>query len=269
MYSLPQNAGYPDNASFSIDANGNLRTAAVLYAQAQSAYTILVQCTDQYGYWFTKSFTIAVNDITPPNVVLDVPGTPGPTDATSIVFTVVFSEAVHNLAAGDFQLTTTGTAAGKVTSVSAASGTSFIVTVGSMSGDGTLRLDLMAGTTVQDAAGNVTLPCTSGNTVTLDHTPPTLLSSTPSTPGPTTANSVAFTVVFSEAVYAVALGDFQLTTTGSAIGTLTSLSATSGTSFIVTVAGIDGAGTLRLDLDVREHHPGRRPETWRLGYHVR
>ena len=82
-YSLPQNAGYPDNASFSIDANGNLRTAAVLNAQAQSAYTILVQCTDQYGYWFTKSFTIAVNDITPPNVVLDVPGTPGPTDATS------------------------------------------------------------------------------------------------------------------------------------------------------------------------------------------
>ena len=52
----------------------------------------------------------------------------------------------------------------------------------------------------------------------MDSDPPTILSDTPSTPGPTTANSVAFTVVFSEPVYAVALSDFQLTATGSAIG---------------------------------------------------
>ncbi len=247
-YSLPQSASYPDNAAFSIDANGNLRTAAVLNAQTQSSYTILVQSTDQYGYWFTKSFTIAVNDITPPSVVLDVPGTSGPINATSLVFSVVFSETVYNLAAADFQLITTGTAAGTVTSVSAASGTIFTVTVGSITGDGTMRLDLMAGTTVEDAAGNAALPYTSGGTVTLQHTPPTVLSSTPSTPGPTTANSLAFTIVFSETVYAVDLGDFQLSPTGSVVGTMTSLSANSGTSYTIGVAGIDGAGTLRLDL---------------------
>ena len=220
----------------------------MLNAQAQSSYTILVQSTDQYGYWSTKSFTITVNDITPPSVVLDVPGGTGPTNVTSLVFTVVFSAAVHNVAAGDFHLTATGTAAGKVTAVSSASGTTFTVTVGSISGDGTLRLDLVAGTTVQDAAGNVALPYAAGGTVTLDHTPPAVLSSTPSTPGPTTANSLVFTVTFSEAVYAVALGDFQLSSTGSATGTLMSLAANSSTSYTVGVTGIDGAGTLRLDL---------------------
>ncbi len=247
-YSLPQNPAYPDNGSFSINANGDLCTAAVLNFQAQSTYTILVQSTDQYGYWCTQPFTITVNDITPPSVVLDVPGTAGPTDAASLVFTVVFSETVQNLAAGDFQLTATATAAGTVTSVSAASGTSFTVTVGSITGNGTLRLDLKAGTTIEDAAGNVALPCTSGGTVNVDHAPPTVLSDTPSPPSTTTGSNVAFTVVFSETVYAVDLADFQLTSTGTAIGTLTALSTSSGTSFTVSVGGIDGAGTLRLDL---------------------
>ena len=102
---------------------GTCVTAAVLNAQTRSSYTILVQCTDQYGYWFTQSFTIGVNNITPPSVVLDVPGTPGPTGAASQLFTVVFSEPVYNLAADDFQLTAIGTATGTVTSVSATSGT--------------------------------------------------------------------------------------------------------------------------------------------------
>jgi uncharacterized repeat protein (TIGR01451 family) len=245
-YSLPLNAAYPDNASFSIDAGGNLDTAAVFNAQVQASYTILVQCTDQYGYWYTTPFTIAVNDITPPSVRLSAPGTPGPTNATSLAFTVVFSEKVFNVAAGDFQLTATGTAAGTVTNVSASSGTTFTVTVGSITGDGTLRLDLMAGTTVHDAAGNVALPYASGGTVALEHTPPSVLSSTSSDPGPTTATSLTFTLLFSEPVYAVTAGDFQLVTTGSVVGTISSVSASSGTSITVAVTGIDGAGTLGL-----------------------
>jgi len=101
----------------------------VLNYQTQSTYTILVQSTDQFGDWLTESFTIAVNNLTPPSVVLDVSGTSGPTNAASLIYTVVFSEPVHNLATGDFQLTTTGSAIGTLTSLSASSGTSFTVTV--------------------------------------------------------------------------------------------------------------------------------------------
>ena len=116
-----------------------------------------------------------------------------------MTYSVVFTKNVYDVAAADFQVTPTGTAAGTVTSVSATSGSSFTVTVGSISGDGTLRLDLLSGS-VQDIAGAGVPGYTSGGVATFRHTPPAVLSSTPSTPGPANATSLGFTVVFSETV---------------------------------------------------------------------
>ena len=185
---------------------------------------------------------------TPAAVSSITPSTLGPSNATSLAYNVVFTKNVYDVATGDFQLTATGTAAGSVTGVSAASGSSFTVTVGSITGDGTLRLDLLPGSGAQDIAGAGVAGYTSGGTATFRHTPPAVVSSTPGTPGPTNATSLSFAVVFSEPVYNVAPADFQLTTTGTAAGTLTGVSAVGGTSLTVTIGSISGIGTLRLDL---------------------
>ncbi len=60
-------------------------------------------------------------------------------------------------------------------------------------------------------------------------------------------SSVSYTVTFSESVTGVDASDFTLTTTGSASGTITGISG-SGTTYTVTVTGLAGYGTLRLDL---------------------
>ncbi|HEX6623760.1 MAG TPA: HYR domain-containing protein, partial [Pyrinomonadaceae bacterium] len=77
------------------------------------------------------------------------------TNASVVTFRVTFSEQVSGVDTGDFALTTTGTAAGFVATVSANSGTVIDVTVGSITGTGTLRLDLKgSGTGITDAEGN-------------------------------------------------------------------------------------------------------------------
>ncbi|ESW60247.1 MAG: hypothetical protein Q27BPR15_13050 [Rhodobacter sp. CACIA14H1] len=67
--------------------------------------------------------------------------------ASSVTFSVTFSETVTGVTPDDFALTVTGTAAGTIVSVSH-SGTTSDVTVGSISGDGTLRLDLRGSTDI-------------------------------------------------------------------------------------------------------------------------
>ncbi|PKQ63530.1 hypothetical protein BZG02_09150 [Labilibaculum filiforme] len=84
-----------------------------------------------------------------------------------------------------------------------------------------------------------------------------------------TATSITFVVEFNESVVNVSVDDFSLTKVNTANGTIASVSASSGTSMNVTVNGISGAGTLRLDLnastniaDVSANTP---PATYNLG----
>nr|WP_182312406.1 Ig-like domain-containing protein [Comamonas testosteroni] len=62
-----------------------------------------------------------------------------------------------------------------------------------------------------------------------------------------TATQIEYTVTFSEAVTGVDSSDFALTDTGTAFGSIASVSG-SGTTYTVTVSGISGDGSLRLDL---------------------
>ncbi|MFB2729635.1 putative Ig domain-containing protein, partial [Shewanella mangrovisoli] len=63
------------------------------------------------------------------------------------------------------------------------------------------------------------------------------------------ANTVTFTVGFSEAVTGVSADDFTLTTTGNAAGAISGVSG-SGAVYTVTVNNITGNGSIRLDLRV-------------------
>ncbi|PRY84331.1 choice-of-anchor Q domain-containing protein, partial [Mongoliibacter ruber] len=83
-------------------------------------------------------------------------------NATSVVFSVNFNKTALNVSPDDFQLTTSGTVVGTVSSVSG-SGSTYSVTVNDISGDGSLRLDLRSGTNISNANGNTGTPAfTSG-----------------------------------------------------------------------------------------------------------
>jgi len=101
------------------------------------------------------------------------------TGDTSVDYTVTFSESVTSVDASDFALTTTGSAAGSITNITG-SGDTYTVTVGNITGDGTLRLDLNgSGTGIQNGSlVDILSGYTSGQTYTLDHNNP----SAPSTP---------------------------------------------------------------------------------------
>ena len=65
---------------------------------------------------------------------------------------------------------------------------------------------------------------------------------------PSGATSVNYTVTFDQSVTGVDTGDFTLTATGNAAGTISGVVG-SGSTYTVTVNGVSGDGTLRLDLN--------------------
>ncbi len=93
-------------------------------------------------------------DIIPPVVQSIVPQGSPRADAVSVDFRVTFDENVSNVSTGDFELTKTSSANGTISSVSEVNATTKDVTVNSISGVGTLRLDLKSNTDITDASGN-------------------------------------------------------------------------------------------------------------------
>jgi rhamnogalacturonan endolyase len=89
------------------------------------------------------------------------------TGVSSVVFRVTFRDNVSGVTTNAFAATTTGTAAGTVASVSASSGMIFDVTVNSLSGSGTLRLDLKPINGIIDSNGNPEAGYTAGEFYTL------------------------------------------------------------------------------------------------------
>ncbi|RVT48145.1 tandem-95 repeat protein [Rheinheimera sediminis] len=97
-----------------------------------------------------------------------------------------------------------------------------------------------------DTAGNESV-ASAGLTITIDTTAPLVTGSVPDGAALINAASLTYTVSFNDTVYGLASADFSVTATGTAAGTVSSVSAVSGNSVDVTVSGITGTGTLRLD----------------------
>ena len=66
---------------------------------------------------------------------------------------------------------------------------------------------------------------------------------------PSNSGSVSFTVTFSEDVSGVDASDFSLVLSGSATGSISSVTAVDGHTYTVLVSGLSGVGSLRLDLN--------------------
>ena len=63
VYTLVSGVGSADNANFTIDAHGNLKTAAVFDFETRRSFSIRVRTTDRGGLFFERAFTITVTDV--------------------------------------------------------------------------------------------------------------------------------------------------------------------------------------------------------------
>jgi predicted outer membrane repeat protein len=184
-------------------------------------------------YTAGESYTI---DRDEPTMVSILRADPSPTNATSVDYTVTFSEAVTGVGISDFTLTLSGISGAAVTGVSEGT-TIYTVSVSTGTGSGTLRLDVPGTALITDE-----------ESYTIDKIAPTVVSILRADPNPTNAASVSFIVTFSEAVSGVDTGDFSVFTSGTISGSsVTNVSGT-GVSYTVTVNTGTGSGTLRLDI---------------------
>jgi hypothetical protein len=115
------------------------------------------------------------------------------------------------------------------------------------------------GGTVRDANGNnatltLATPGSAGSlganrNIVVDGVAPAVSGIAVSGAPPATATSVTFAVSFSESVANVSVDDFTLVATGSASGSIASVSASSGASINVVVNGITGSGSIKLQFN--------------------
>ncbi|RQP23189.1 DUF4347 domain-containing protein [Piscinibacter terrae] len=166
-----------------------------------------------------------------------------PTNAASVGYTVTFSEDVSGVDASDFTLVATGGAAGSIASVTQVDAHTYTVTLNSVSGTGTLRLDLNAsGTGIVDTAGNAITGGLDGAVYSVDRDAPTVSSvSVPANGTYVAGQNLDFTVNFSEAVTVDSTGGtpriaVTLDTGGTAYASYVSGSGSTALVFRLTVA---------------------------------
>jgi hypothetical protein len=256
--------GYTTKATSASD-NGTINQAFQINASAFVSGTnvIAVEIHQDKTNTPDMAFDLALvgnSDLTAPSVTSINRQSPSTqiTSTTSVTYRVTFSEKVNGVDVSDFTPTAvSGTVSGSISSITSVGTTGDIydVTGSSITGDGTLRLDLKAsGTDITDQAGNaIGSGYSSGQTYVIDHTAPIVNSINRQSPSTqtTSAASVTYRVTFSEAVSGVDASDFTATAvSGPVSGTAASVAVvgTTGDIYDVTVTSITGSGTLRLDL---------------------
>lgn len=184
-----------------------------------------------------------------PVITSITPSSPGAASA-SVDYTVQFDVVVSGVDLSDFELTrASGDAAGTITSISGSDST-YVVTVSSITGEGSLRLDLKpSGTGIVDQVPTlISGGFTTGTAHVVDRVAPTVASINRVGGATTGASSIDYTITFSESVTGVGTSDFSLTKSGTANGTISGISESGGV-YTLTVSGVTGDGTLRLDLN--------------------
>jgi hypothetical protein len=175
-----------------------------------------------------------------------------PTGATSVHWTVTFSESVTGVSSSDFSLANTGLTSPSISGVSG-SGSTYTVTASTGSGDGSLGLNLSDDDSITDAAGNSLGGTGTGNgnftgqVYTVQKSAPTVSSIDRSDANPSNAATVHWTVTFSESVTGVDSTDFALANTGLTSPSISGVSG-SGSSYTVTASTGTGDGSLGLNL---------------------
>ncbi|WP_277699894.1 Ig-like domain-containing protein [Pseudomonas sp. REST10] len=251
-------------------SDGGITWTATLTPNANVTDTSNVITLDNTGYTdaagntgtsTTDSNNYAIDSKAPAVTSVGVPANGTYLAGDNLDFTVNFDEAVTvDTSGGTPRLAITlddgGVVYASYLSGSGSSALVFRLTVanGQQDTDGiTVAGGLDAnGATLRDGAGNDaqtalnSVGSTSG--VLVDAAAPEVTGIALDGSSPTTSDTLGFTVSFNEAVSGVDLGDFALTTSGSASGTLLSLVQLDARTYRVTVGGVSGQGTLGLSL---------------------
>ncbi|MDW7676657.1 MAG: Ig-like domain-containing protein, partial [Bacillota bacterium] len=197
---------------------------------------------------------ITLNPALPPATISSITrASANPTNASTVDFTVTFSDAVTGVGTDDFTLTTTGAVGGaSISSVSADSGSTRTVTVNTGTGNGTIRLDLIDNDSIINASGTPlggvgAQNYTSGEIYTVDKTAPTVtINQAAGQVDPTTVSPINFTVTFSEPVTGFTSDDVIIT--GTAVGTKVVNITGAGPTYNAAVSGMTSSGTVIAEI---------------------
>jgi hypothetical protein len=237
LYSNQEGAGSTVlGSATATGGNWSITTSALT---ANVVHSITAKATDSAGNTGVASSAISLDLDTLAASVSSIflQGGEAPTD-NSVTYTVNFNDTVYGIAIGDFTVTnTSGTASGSVSNVSVVSGSTVNVTVSSISGDGSIRLDLTGAVT--DNAGNTTSTYNAGAVHTVDKVVPTISSISFDQANVNIANKAAISVTLAGAEtsttanYSISsdAGGMPITASGVAISsatqTLTNIDVTS------------------------------------------
>ncbi len=158
LYTITKNSGFP--IDFSIN-NGfttiNFDTAGASDYSLTNIDELEIELGGAFVYIALDNFEHCeeVTTAAPPIVQsIKLVGNPL-ADAATVDFEVIFNENAVNVSMDDFSVNATGTAVGTIASITG-SGNTYVVTVNTISGEGSIRLDLNPGTNIADGDGNTT-----------------------------------------------------------------------------------------------------------------
>ena len=170
---------------------------------------------DGRGNLAAATFGITYDSVAP-TVASILRSGPTPTNATTITYTVTFTESVAGVDLPDFALTTSGVSGAALSTISG-SGAVRTVTASSGTGSGTIRLDLSDDDSIVDTAANALGGAGTGNgnystgqAYSIDNAAPSVAMSSIAV-DPTNASPIAVTTVFSETVTGFTLSDISAT----------------------------------------------------------
>ncbi|WP_295794214.1 cadherin-like beta sandwich domain-containing protein [Mucilaginibacter sp.] len=190
--------------------------------------------------------------VTPPPPVVVTIGSPSASSTASgpVTFSVDYSGGdpngyvFANLSPSDINVSTTGSAA--VGSIDLqGGGTSFTVTLSGITGNGSFSFSIPPGTS--DSSTGIPDNGASSSSVTVLN-PVTISSITAASASPVNAATVNYTVTLSKPLTGLSASNFTVTATGTAAGTVSSVSG-SGLSYTISLTGVSGDGTLALNFD--------------------
>ena len=216
-------------------------------ADANGDATVKITGTDLSGNTTTVTAptgTLTVDKIVPVNTLSGPSATS--TGTTPVTYTVSYVGAdIITLVSSDVTLNTTGTASGVVT-ISGTGSTSRTITIGSLSGQGTIGINVAAGTG-SDLAGNTTAALGPSTTFTVDAIPPTIAIDAPSA-SVATSGPVTYKVNYTGASsVSLASGNITLNKTGTANASV-AVGGSGTSSRTVTLSSITGDGTLGISI---------------------
>lgn len=189
-------------------------------------------------------------DTVQPRVVTIDNLTSSPTSANTVTYRFTWDEPVIDFEPfPDLTIITSGDVSVAFTDAVREKGApeSYIVTAVGVTGTGTLALQTEE-LTVTDLAGNRNLPGVISETIIIDNSAPEVVTFVPLQGDPTNADTVVFSIEWSEPITGLELDDFRIETNGDVAFTSPVIESQSASDYTMTFSDITGNGLIALDL---------------------